>query len=41
LIYKAWRNNQGKAEGAVNKAVSEALTSFRSRASKGTLGRAA
>ena len=41
LIYKAWRNNQGKAEGAVNKAVDQALNQFRARAAKGTLRRAA
>jgi hypothetical protein len=41
LIYRAWRNNQGKAEGAVNKAVDQALTQFRARAASGTLRRAA
>jgi len=41
LIYRAWRDNQGRAEGAVNKAVDQALMQFRSRAAKGTVGRAA
>ena len=41
LIYRAWRDNQGKAEGAVNKAIDQAFTEFRSRSSAGTLRRAA
>jgi hypothetical protein len=41
LIYRAWRNNQGKAEGAVNKAIDQAFIKFRSNASSNTLRRAA
>ena len=41
LIYKAWALNQGKAEGAVNKAISTALTELRSRSNAGTFRRAA
>jgi hypothetical protein len=41
LIYRAWRSNQGKAEGAVNKAVDQALIQFRARAAQGSLRRAA
>lgn len=31
LIYRAWANNKGKAEGAVNKAIDVAVTEFRKR----------
>ena len=41
LIYKAWSMNQGKAEGAVNKAISAALTELRSRSNAGSFRRAA
>jgi hypothetical protein len=41
LIYKAWSMNQGKAEGAVNKAISTALTELRSRSNAGSFRRAA
>ena len=41
LIYKAWSLNQGKAEGAVNKAISTALTELRSRSNAGSFRRAA
>lgn len=41
LIYRAWRNNQGKAEGAVNKALSEAFANFRAKAKVTTFERAA
>jgi len=41
LIYRAWRNNQGKAEGAVNQAISESLTEFRSRAASTTFRKVA
>lgn len=40
LIYRAWANNKGKAEGAVNKAIDTAITQFRARARQG-LGKAA
>ena len=40
LIYRAWANNKGKAEGAVNKAVDTAITQFRARAKQG-IGKAA
>lgn len=40
LIYRAWANNKGKAEGAVNKAIDTAITQFRARAKQG-LGKAA
>ena len=40
LIYRAWANNKGKAEGAVNKAVDSAITQFRARAKQG-IGKAA
>ena len=40
LIYRAWAENRGKAEGAVNKAIDTALTEFRARAKQG-LGKAA
>lgn len=39
LIFKAWSMNQGKAEGAVNKAISKALADFRSRSNAGSLRR--
>ena len=41
LIYRAWGNNLGKAEGAVNKAVSEALSTFRARSANKSIGKAA
>lgn len=41
LIYRAWANNQGKAEGATMKAIDAALSQFRAEAAKGTLGKAA
>lgn len=41
LIFKAWSQNQGKAEGAVNKAISTALTELRSRSNAGSFRRAA
>lgn len=41
LIFKAWAMNQGKAEGAVNKAISTALAEFRSRSNAGSLRRVA
>ena len=41
LIYKAWSLNQGKAEGAVNKAISTALEELRSRSNAGSFRRAA
>jgi hypothetical protein len=40
LIYRAWAENRGKAEGAVNKAIDTALAEFRTRAKQG-LGKAA
>lgn len=40
LIYRAWANNKGKAEGAVNKAIDTAITQFRARAREG-IGKAA
>jgi hypothetical protein len=40
LIYRAWANNKGKAEGAVNKAIDTAITQFRARAKEG-IGKAA
>ncbi len=40
LIYRAWANNKGKAEGAVNKAIDTAITQFRVRAKEG-IGKAA
>ena len=40
LIYRAWANNKGKAEGAVNKAIDTAITQFRARAKQG-LGKGA
>lgn len=41
LIFKAWAQNQGKAEGAVNKAISQALRQLEARSSAGALRRAA
>ena len=41
LIYRAWRNNQGRAEGAVNKALDEAFAKFRSRSTVTNFRRAA
>lgn len=41
LIYRAWRNNQGKAEGAVNQAIDKAMTSFRARSVNKSLRRVA
>jgi hypothetical protein len=40
LIYRAWANNRGKAEGAVNKAIDTALVQFRARVKEG-IGKAA
>jgi hypothetical protein len=40
LIYRAWANSQGKAEGATLKAIDKALSQFRAEAAKG-IGRAA
>ena len=40
LIYRAWANSQGKAEGATLKAIDKAITQFRVEAAKG-IGRAA
>jgi len=40
LIYRAWANNRGKAEGAVNKAIETALVQFRARVKEG-IGKAA
>jgi len=40
LIYRAWANNRGKAEGAVNKAIDTALVQFRARVREG-IGKAA
>lgn len=41
LIYRAWANSQGRAEGAAMKAIDKALTQFRAEAAKGKLGKAA
>lgn len=41
LIYRAWGNNKGKAEGAVNKAISESLATFKARAASTTFRKAA
>lgn len=41
LIYRAWANSQGRAEGATMKAIDKALTQFRAEAAKGKLGKAA
>jgi hypothetical protein len=40
LIYRAWANDRGKAEGAVNRAIETALTQFRARVKEG-IGKAA
>ena len=40
LIYRAWANDRGKAEGAVNKAIDTALVQFRARVREG-IGKAA
>ena len=41
LIYRAWSNNQGKAEGAVNKAISESFAEFRRRSTVTTFKKVA
>jgi hypothetical protein len=41
LIFKAWSQNQGKAEGAVMKAISKASEQLQVRSKSGTLRRAA
>ena len=41
LIYRAWANNQGRAEGAVNKALDESFAKFRSRSTVTNFRRAA
>ena len=41
LIYRAWANSQGRAEGATMKAIDKALTQFRAEAAKGSLRRVA
>lgn len=41
LIYRAWANSQGRAEGAAMKAIDTAIRQFRVEAAKGTLGKAA
>jgi len=41
LIYRAWAENRGLAEGATMKAIDQALTQFRAEAAKGALGKAA
>lgn len=41
LIFKAWAKNQGRAEGAVNKAISNAREELHRRANSGGLRRAA
>jgi hypothetical protein len=41
LIFKAWAKNQGKAEGAVMKAISTASIQLQARSKSGTLGKAA
>jgi len=41
LIYKAWANNQGKAEGAAMKAIDKALMNFEAQQAKGALKAAA
>lgn len=41
LIYRAWGNNKGKAEGAVNKAISDSFIAFRARAASSTFRKAA
>jgi len=41
LIYRAWAENRGLAEGATMKAIDTALTQFRAEAAKGALRKAA
>jgi len=41
LIFKAWSQNQGKAEGAVMKAISKASAELQSRSKSGSLRKAA
>lgn len=41
LIYRAWANSQGKAEGATMKAIDTALSQFRAEAAKAPLRKAA
>jgi hypothetical protein len=41
IIYRAWAENRGLAEGATMKAIDTALTQFRAEAAKGALGKAA
>lgn len=41
LIYRAWANSKGKAEGAAMKAIDTALTEFRSNVKQATSGKAA
>lgn len=41
LIFKAWAENRGKAEGAINKAISVAEQALYARSKSGKLGRAA
>jgi hypothetical protein len=41
LIYRAWANSKGKAEGAAMKAIDSALTEFRSNVKQATSGKAA
>jgi hypothetical protein len=41
LIFRAWSLNQGKAEGAVMKAISSAIAQLNSRSKSGSLGKAA
>jgi hypothetical protein len=41
LIYRAWAENRGLAEGATMKAIDQALIQFRAEAAKGALGKAA
>jgi hypothetical protein len=41
LIYKAWAQNQGRAEGAAMKAIDKALRQFEIEAAKAPLGKAA
>lgn len=41
LIYRAWANNQGKAEGATMRAIDKALTQFRAEAARAAFRSAA
>lgn len=41
LIYRAWANSKGKAEGAAMKAIDSALTEFRANVKQATSGKAA